>query len=68
MVWPGDLSRHRWTVDTLEDFELISRLFEALYVPTQPFGVPDILATLQKHPSWSLLNAAVTQKHYQNVG
>nr|MCU0926265.1 glycosyltransferase family protein [Hydrogenophaga sp.] len=32
---PVDLSHHRWTVDTPEDYELVRRLFEAL-VDTHP--------------------------------
>jgi len=43
---PVDLSHHRWTVDTPEDYELVRRLFETLY-PTKPrFTQDDILAVL----------------------
>lgn len=59
-----DLSRHRWTVDTPEDFELIERMLTALY-PTRPaFDMSDCLALLDAHPDWSSLNAHVEQKQY----
>lgn len=56
------LEQHRWTVDTQEDFELVSRILEAL-VPVRPdFTLEDIVATLKENPEWSLLNAHVMQK------
>jgi spore coat polysaccharide biosynthesis protein SpsF len=52
----------RWTVDTADDFELVSRIIEAL-APTEPaFGLADIRALLVRHPDWRLLNAHVEQK------
>ena len=57
-----DLSDHRWTVDTQEDFELVSRLIEALYPVKPDFGMEDILAKLDEHPDWPLVNAHVRQK------
>jgi spore coat polysaccharide biosynthesis protein SpsF len=57
-----DLSHHRWTVDTKEDFELMSRMIEALY-PTNPaFGLDASIALLDQHPEWSDLNAQIQQK------
>lgn len=57
-----DLSRHRWTVDTPEDFELVRRLLEALY-PTRPkFSMQDVLAMLETHPEWVKINAHVEQR------
>ncbi len=59
---PVDLSQHRWTVDTPEDYELVSRLFEHL-MPTHPhFTQPDVLALLEQHPDWIALNQHVQQK------
>lgn len=57
-----NLSALRWTVDTPEDFELVSRLLSAL-VPTQPnFRIPDVLALLERHPDWSAINSHIQQK------
>jgi spore coat polysaccharide biosynthesis protein SpsF len=54
---------HRWTVDTQEDFALVSRIIEALY-PTNPhFRLQDVLTLLSQHPDWVLLNAHVEQKN-----
>ena len=57
-----DLSHHRWTVDTPEDFELMSRVIEALY-PAQPdFSLNAAVNLLDQHPDWSDLNAHIEQK------
>ena len=57
-----DLSRHRWTVDTPEDFELVSRILGELYARKPRFGMADVLALLEKHPDWPAINAHVAQK------
>jgi len=52
-----DLSYLRWTVDEREDFELVSRIYEALY-PTNPhFNRYDILALLEREPQLQTINA-----------
>lgn len=57
-----DLSANRWTVDTPEDLELVSRILTTLY-PRQPdFGMADVLALLDEHPEWVQLNRHVRQK------
>jgi spore coat polysaccharide biosynthesis protein SpsF len=57
-----DLSHHRWTVDTPEDFELIKRILEHLY-PRQPqFRLQDILHLLAQYPEWSHINTHIQQK------
>lgn len=57
-----DLSAHRWTVDTPEDFELVSRILATLY-PRQPlFEMADVLRLLEEHPQWVQLNAHVQQR------
>lgn len=59
---PVDLSHHRWTVDTPEDYELVRRLFETL-VPKHPeFTQAHILALLDAHPDWLTINQHVQQK------
>ncbi len=57
-----DLSSHRWTVDTIEDFELIRLILEALYPVTPRFGMQDVLDLCAKHPTWITLNQHVHQK------
>lgn len=57
-----NLSHHRWTVDTQEDFELISLIFHSLYPRNPKFTMTDVLALLEVNPSWSQLNAHVQQK------
>ena len=57
-----DHSDLRWTVDTPEDFELVSKIYGALY-PTNPaFSYRDVLRLLGEHPEWSELNRHVEQK------
>lgn len=59
---PVDLSQHRWTVDTPEDYELVRRLFETLH-PTHPrFTQADVLALLDQHPDWPAINQHIQQK------
>ena len=59
-----DVSRHRWTVDTEEDFILVKRIIEALY-PTRPnFNLDDCLQLLNENPDWERLNAHIEQKQY----
>lgn len=54
-----NLSHHRWTVDTPEDFELVSRLLKTL---KPHFTLQDVLAVLDQHPDWCAINAHVEQK------
>lgn len=59
---PVNLSRHRWTVDTPEDYELVRRLFDHL-IPAHPqFTQADVLALLDQHPDWIAINQHVQQK------
>jgi spore coat polysaccharide biosynthesis protein SpsF len=62
VVHDKDLSHHRWTVDTPEDFELIRRIFEALYPVKPAFVMQDVLDLLDVHPDWLEINSHVRQK------
>jgi spore coat polysaccharide biosynthesis protein SpsF len=54
-----DLSFLRWTVDESVDFELVTRIYEALY-PNQPdFTTRDILAYLDAYPQMKTFNTHV---------
>jgi spore coat polysaccharide biosynthesis protein SpsF len=58
--WPVDLSHHRWTVDTADDYRLVTLLYEAL--GREDFSWTDVLAVADAHPEWSALNRHVRQK------
>jgi len=57
---PVDLSGHRWTVDTPEDYELVRLVYDAL--GRVDFGWRDALAVVEAHPAWLALNRGVVQK------
>ena len=58
VVWDRDLQMtHRLTIDYAEDYELIRRVYDALYVPGKPpFGLQAILDYLDAHPEVFALN------------
>jgi spore coat polysaccharide biosynthesis protein SpsF len=57
---PTDLSRHRWTVDTPADFELVQQVYAHFGQDT--FTWAEALALLEAHPEWSALNEHVEQR------
>lgn len=59
-----DLSALRWTVDEPADFELVTRVYEALYPSKPAFTTADVLALLDAHPDWKTLNTG----HARNEG
>lgn len=62
VFYQEDQSQHRWTVDTLEDFELIKRIIDALYPVKPEFNMEDILNLLKRNPEWLTINAHIEQK------
>ena len=62
VVQSENLSHHRWTVDTPEDFDLVERITSALYPDKPTFDTQDILGLLALHPDWVEINAHVQQK------
>lgn len=62
VVSPVDLSHHRWTVDTPEDYELVCRLFDTLYPILPNFNQDDVLKLLFAHPDWMAINQHISQK------
>lgn len=46
-----DLSAHRWTLDTEEDYAFLREVFEALCGEEHPFGLKQVLALLKARPS-----------------
>jgi spore coat polysaccharide biosynthesis protein SpsF len=63
--YPANLSHHRWTVDTPEDFKLIQLILNNLYPVHPHFKMQDILNVLAQHPDWSSINSHIQQKSVQ---
>ncbi|GJM70168.1 hypothetical protein HMSSN036_23840 [Paenibacillus macerans] len=57
-----DESRYRLTLDTPEDWDLISKLYREIYTG-EIFGWQDVLNLLQKYPDWVNINSEVPQAH-----
>lgn len=57
-------SHHRWTVDTGDDYILVSKILENLYPNNPDFSMEDILYLMEQNPDWYLLNQHVKQKTY----
>lgn len=56
--WPA----LRLTVDTPEDFSLITAIFDELYQPGQVFPLTEIVALCRRRPDLVALNSAVQQR------
>lgn len=59
-----DLSEHRWTVDTEEDFELVSRILSNVGRGSISFTLEDCVALLEMNPSWKKINAHIEQRPF----
>jgi spore coat polysaccharide biosynthesis protein SpsF len=59
-----DYSQHRWTVDTVEDFELIRHMLSELYPKLPTFTFKDCLKLIERHPDWMAINAHIEQTQY----
>lgn len=57
-----DYSKYRWTLDTIEDFELIEKLYEYLYHGKHDFYLNEIIVTMEKHPELYEINKHIKQK------
>ncbi len=57
----------RLTLDTIEDYHLISAVFNALYPSKRDFNLTDILTFLDAHPQIASINANVQQKRVRPV-
>ena len=64
---PADLSHHRWTVDTPQDYTLVRRLFEALYPHKPDFTLADLLALSAANPNWATINQHIMQKQINST-
>ena len=61
---PVDHSHLRWTVDEPADFELVTRIYEALYPVNPAFSRHDVLELLNRQPELLRLN----DRHVRNAG
>jgi spore coat polysaccharide biosynthesis protein SpsF len=60
IVNPVDYSSYRWTVDTLEDFSLIEKIYN--YFDHGDFCWYEIIHAYEDNPSWRDINTHVQQK------
>jgi spore coat polysaccharide biosynthesis protein SpsF len=58
MHWP----QLRLTVDEPADYEVVRRVYEALYTANPAFTAGDVVALMRGKPDWVALNSAVQQK------
>nr|WP_320026571.1 glycosyltransferase family protein [uncultured Acetobacterium sp.] len=59
-----DLSHYRWTLDEIEDYQLISIIYEKLYSQDDVFNTEDILSFLNDNPQLIEIN----NKYARNEG
>ncbi len=57
-----DLSQHRWTLDTADDYRFLQRVFELLGDRWREAGYEEIAALLDRHPEVVGINRDVRQK------
>lgn len=57
-----DASRHRWTLDTEDDWRLLQRIFTRLGEQRDDFTTREILALLAQEPGLATINSHVAQK------
>jgi spore coat polysaccharide biosynthesis protein SpsF len=57
-----DNSKYRWTLDTDEDFKLISEVYKHLYNGVHDFYLSDIVKLFEKMPDLYEINAHIEQK------
>ncbi|MFV0520496.1 MAG: cytidylyltransferase domain-containing protein [Lachnospirales bacterium] len=60
-----DYSKYRWTLDTEEDFEVISKVYEKIYKGSHNFYLMDIVKIFEKEPELFQINAHIEQKKYK---
>jgi spore coat polysaccharide biosynthesis protein SpsF len=62
LVNSTDCSGLRWTVDTPEDFQFVSRVYDRLRALGLGYSFEDTLAVLEESPELSAINAHVEQR------
>jgi len=62
-----NLSYLRWTIDTLEDFNMAETVYNKLFTVKEVFGMQDILCLLKDEPEIAQINSKVMRSAmYQN--
>lgn len=61
-----DYSSYRWTLDTEDDFRLISKIYKHLYLGKHDFYMEDIIKLFGETPELCDINAHVEQKKINN--
>ncbi|GIN64065.1 hypothetical protein J27TS8_40580 [Robertmurraya siralis] len=59
-----DLSKYRLTVDTIEDFKLISNIISSVYIKNRHYTLEDIIKVISDNPDWLLINSHINQKTF----
>ncbi|MCW8834092.1 MAG: glycosyltransferase family protein [Colwellia sp.] len=54
-----DLSHYRWTVDEPRDFELVTKIYQALFDKNPYFSLEDITRLIQQHPELAMINQGI---------
>jgi glutamate-1-semialdehyde 2,1-aminomutase len=62
-----DYSGERWTVDELEDFHVVSRVFEYFH-PRRDFGWKEVVALRQSNPEWFTINKQFARNEGAEMG
>lgn len=57
-----DYSKYRWTLDTVEDYELLEKIYDRLYKNRHNFYLEDIISIFEKDSNLFKINAHVEQK------
>jgi spore coat polysaccharide biosynthesis protein SpsF len=63
LVGTADYSRLRWTVDTPEDFQFVSKVYDCLSARQLGNGFENTMSVLEEFPELSHINANVEQKN-----
>lgn len=61
-----DYSKHRWTLDTEEDFILIKEIYKELYKGKHDFYLKEILSLFQSRPQLFNINSHIEQRSHMN--
>lgn len=56
-----DLSTLRWTVDEINDYFFVIKIYEELYQKNPMFGTSEILKLLEENPKYSTMNSSLNR-------
>lgn len=61
-TWPKNYANYRWTLDTSEDYELITKMYEVLYKKDEIFDWLKGIALMEENPELVKINNEIRQK------